>query len=294
MAMAHVYYNLIAAYAPSPYKEQGIDARDKLAAKMDVKLIAQAQQAAQGWRKKTRKESYPPENFETGDTLGAPGAKQNEKDQPKKEQKKKITVATELEDLLMAAGFSRRELFNAVQKNDFSAVVEKMTEKAENDDVLALVVLGDLYALGQGMEADPAKARDFYTRAAAKGGEYGAIGAFRLAPFYCQANGVEQSFAECYKWFLVADKYANADSKKLVGQALQLVKDNVSEQDIAAGQKSADEYLAVPQENAGFFNSLKKSLFAPKDAAQTAQPKKAEKTEAAEKPAEEDDILPDL
>ena len=54
LAYAHVYYNVIAAYASSPYREQAIEARDKLINKMQIQDIQTAQQIAQNWKKKSR------------------------------------------------------------------------------------------------------------------------------------------------------------------------------------------------------------------------------------------------
>ena len=257
LAYAHVYYNVVAAYAGSPYREQAIDARDKLIKKMQVKDIQAAQQIAQNWRKKSRLESYPPESFEGMVSLDEDISRMGQ-EEIKKEEKKPITVLTELEDILIETGVSRRTLYNAIQNNDFSKVIASLEKKVQEDEELSMIALGDLYLLGQGMEPDVSKAIRLYKQAADKGN---AIAAFRLAPLYCQGNGVEKNMNECYKWFVLAEKYADDHSRSVISDTVKMLEQNLPAEQVAQMKKQMETYKSVSPESASVISMFKESFF---------------------------------
>lgn len=261
LASAHVYYNIVAAYAGSPYREQAIEARNKLIKKMQVKDIQAAQQYAQNWKKKSRLESYPPESFEGMVSLDEDFSRVGE-EKAKKEEKKPITVLTELEDILIETGVSRRTLYNAIQSNDFSKIVSSLKAQADKGDQLSMVALGDLYLLGQGMEPDVAQAIQLYKNAADQGN---AIAAFRLAPLYCQGNGVEKDMNECYKWFVLSEKYADEHSRKVVSETVKMLEQNLPAEQVAQMKKQMETYKTVSPESASVISMFKSTFFGSSD-----------------------------
>lgn len=290
LAYAHVYYNIVAAYAKSPYREQAINERDNLIQKMQVEEIQAAQQIAQSWKKKSRLESYPPENFDSIAFLEEDVTKKQQEQAEKKEEKKPITVLTKPEDILIETGVSRRDLFNAIEKDDFSKIVEKLTAQADEGQVLPTVALADLYLLGQGVETDVNKGIDLYKKAVERGS---AIAAFRLAPLYCQGNGVAKNMKECYKYFSLAEKYSDENSRSVTQQAVKLVEENLPEEQVGEWKKELEVYSAVPPESAGVLNMFKEKFFGAKDEdGAAAQDKSAKEPERKSAPA--DDELPDL
>lgn len=293
LAYAHVYYNIVAAYAKSPYREQAINERDSLIQKMQVEEIQAAQQIAQSWKKKNRLESYPPENFDSIAFLDDEVSKKQQEQAERKDEKKPVTVVTKLEDILIETGVSRRDLFNAIEKDDFSKIVEKLNAQVEEGQLLPTVALADLYLLGQGVELDVGKGVDLYKKAVEHGS---AIAAFRLAPLYCQGNGVEKSMKECYKYFSLSEKYSDENSRSVTQQAVKLLEENLPEEQVKEWKKELEVYSAVPPESAGVINMFKEKFFGAKDENGEAKPeeKREKPTERQERPASSSDDLPDL
>lgn len=155
------------------------------------------------------------------------------------------------------------------------------------------VALADLYLLGQGVELDVGKGVDLYKKAVEHGS---AIAAFHLAPLYCQGNGVEKSMKECYKYFSLAEKYADENSRSVTRQAVKLLEENLPEEQVKEWKKELEVYSAVPPESAGVINMFKEKFFGAKDENGEAKPeeKREKPTERQEQSASSSDDLPDL
>lgn len=267
---AHMYYNLVAAYAPSPKREEAGALRDQLTSKMRHEEVQAAQSRAQKWRKKSREESYPSQNqeglveiAEEGKSKRASKPAEGEA-APAREEKKEITVKTELDELIVSSGVSRRDLNRAIRSNNFEQIVKNLTLKANSGDELSMIVLGDLYTLGQGVEQDPQAAHDWYKKAAEKNNS---IGLFRLAPMYCEGNPVEPDLANCYKWFLLSKKFANEGSLPTIDEAIKLLDANLDQPIRDEGAKMAEEWGKAaaapekPQADKGLISSFKERFF---------------------------------
>ena len=268
---AHMYYNLIAAYAPSPKREQGAALRDKMASKMRPEDIQIAQANAQKWRKKKRDESVPSKN--QNDLLqveegGASAKKEQAKPAGTAAEENKpqeITVKTELDSLIVGTGISRRILNKAIREDDFSEIVKMLRAKAEQGDELSMIVLGDLYVLGQGMEnSDYQEAFNWFKKAADKNN---AIALFRLAPMYCEGNPVQPDLAECYKLFLLSKKFANEGSVPTIDETIKMLDGNLDQAIRDEGKKLADNYGKEPEKakdakaDKGLISSFKDRFF---------------------------------
>ncbi len=305
---AHMYYNLIAAYAPSPKREQGASLRDKMAEKMRPEEIQAAQARAQKWRKKSREESMPKKNqeamLEVDETATDKKKAQNGANNAEPPKPEVITVKTELDVLLVSAGVTRRSLNKAIRENNFGEIIKFLEKKAARGDELAMIILGDLYVLGQGMESsDYQEAFNWFKKAADKNN---AIAMFRLAPMYCEGTTVPPDLAECYKLFLLSKKFANEESQPTIKETIEMLDGNLDQSIRDAGQKLADEYgkqgfTADPEEkkSKGLISSFKDRFFSDDDeAGAIARPEEEEAEE--EKPEENkpdpvmDDDVPDL
>ena len=226
---AHMYYNIVSAYAPSPLKEEAAALREEVTAKMQPAEVQEAQMRAQRWRKKSDAENI------------------------------KLTVRTDKETMLVAAGISRRELNGAVRSNNFKPVLDKLLPKAEKGDFVAQLALGDLYTLGQGMEANSAEAFKWYSKAAETKSP---IAFFKLGPMYCEGEAVEPDLSKCYMYFLLAKKYADEDSMPAVEETIKMLDENFNQQIRDAGVKMAEEYdKEAVQPQKGLLESFKEKLF---------------------------------
>ena len=236
---AHVYFNLLSAYGTSPLKEEASDLRDELTKTMRNEDVVAAQKKANRWKKKKREESLPSQVKEELFDDDGPRTVSKEAESEKKEEKEiPITVNTDLKELLVAAGISRRDLNKAVRGDDFTAIESDLKQKAEDGDALARLALGDLYVLGQGIKPNPKEAVKIYQGLAE---ENNAIAFFRLAPMYCEGNGMDPDLAECYKMMLLAKQYADKDSAPSVEEALQMLDENLDKEIRDAGKKLFDE-----------------------------------------------------
>ena len=142
-----------------------------------------------------------------------------------------------MQDLLVAAGISRRDLNKAVRADDFSQIEADLKQKT--DDPVAQLALADLYVLGQGLKENPTEAIILYKKLASKNNP---IAFYRLAPMYCEGNGTEPDLAECYKLMVLAKKYADEASLPAVSDAMQMLDENLDKEIREAGKKLADEW----------------------------------------------------
>lgn len=238
---AHVYFNLVAAYGPSPLKEEAAHSRDELTQTMRNEDVALAQQKANKWKKKTREESLPGnvvEGLSDDDDNVMEGTSQK-KTKEKQEEVVEIQVSaqTSMQDLLVAAGISRRDLNKAVRADDFSEI--EQTLKNNEKDRTAQIALADLYVLGQGLKENPKEAIAIYQKLAAKNDP---IAFYRLAPMYCEGNGVDPDLSECYKLMLLAKRYADDASLPAIQEALQILDENLDKEIRDIGKKLSDEW----------------------------------------------------
>ena len=237
---AHVYFNLISAYGTSPLKEEAAQLRDALTQTMRNEDVVLAQKKANKWRKKKREESLPNQNAESlidddDDFMG--DVKNKSKEQKEEIAKIEVGVQTTMQDLLVAAGISRRDLNKAVRADDFSEI--EKTLKENESDRLALIALADLYVLGQGLKENPKEALKIYKKLAAKNDP---IAFYRLAPMYCEGNSIEPDLSECYKYMLLAKKYSDDVSLPAIQDALQMLDENLDKEIRDIGKKLAEEW----------------------------------------------------
>lgn len=96
---------------------------------------------------------------------------------------------------------------NAVEQDAFlfipthSASIESLQQRAENNDIEALLQLAFMYASGDSVEQDFIQAHKWFSKAA----ELGNVDAqFYLGAMYLEGDGVEQDFVQAKKWLTKA------------------------------------------------------------------------------------------
>ncbi|MCQ2914952.1 MAG: sel1 repeat family protein [Alphaproteobacteria bacterium] len=293
---AHMYFNLVSAYGPSPLREEAAKLRDEVTLKMKPEEIQMAQNKAVNWKKKTRLESLP--SLQDTDGLGNDmGASSQSSNKSKEDENIQITVKTDKETMLVAAGISRRDLNDAVKDNNFEQIIEKLTKKAEKGDVVAQLALGDLYMLGQGMDKNPSEALKWYQKAAEKNN---AVALFKLAPMYCEGEAVEPDLSRCYAYVLKAKEYSDEKSLPDINETIKMLDENFELPIREAGIKILeDEKNADSQSNSkkGLFSNIKEK-FSKKNSEEDASNETISKTETKEKSEDEiksaDDFFQDF
>ena len=262
---AHLYYNIVSAYSKSPLRDKAIALRNKMAAVMKPEDIQQAQSAAQRWKKKSRMESIPSMQDMTGVDDGSVENVAKKTSSSSDKEEIRLSVNTDKETMLVAAGVSRWDLSQAVRNNDFKPVLETLTPKAESGDLIAQLALGDLYVLGQGMDANPEEALKWYNRAAES---KNAIAYYKIGPMYCEGTGVEPDLATCYMYFLLAKKYSDEASAQTIEETIKMLDANFGADIIASGKKMFEDAEKAEQTKndkiepkKGLFSNLKEKLF---------------------------------
>ncbi len=227
-------------------------------------------------------------------------AKANQEKTQEKEEVK-LTVKTDIQEIIVAAGISRRDLNKAVREDNFQPVVTALKEKITAGDKTAQLALADLYMLGQGMQPRPQEAFKIYTQLAQSNDP---IALYRLAPLYCEGNGVAPDLAECYKYMLLAKKYADEASLPAVSESLQMLDENLDKEIRDTGKKLADQWGVKKDEKK---EEKKKGLFGmfggdsdESDAMVKPEEEKEQKQEESKpkddkkEPADEEDLFSDL
>ncbi|MCQ2965223.1 MAG: hypothetical protein MJ250_00600 [Alphaproteobacteria bacterium] len=275
MTGAHTYYNLVSAYATTQtLKDEASLRREEITKKMKPEEILEAQRRAQKWHKKSRSESIPALQGETFLDEDIPQKKSNSS---KAEQEQiELTVKTDKETMLVAAGIGRKELNDAIKKNDFRPILTKLENTASSGNVIAQIALGDLYMLGQGLQSDESTALKWYTEASKKNNP---IAFFKLAPIYCEGNVVDPDLAKCYMYVLLAKKYTDDNSAPFIDETLKMLDDSFDLEIRQTGEKLADEYNKIPenQQSQGLLAKIK-SKFEKKDEIENDLVKETNKT----------------
>ena len=81
------------------------------------------------------------------------------------------------------------------------AAIARLTEISEAGETFADMRLGDVYLQGAGVDADPAQAARYFSKAARAGYAHAQM---QLAELYAAGKGVDQDMIEAHKWANVA------------------------------------------------------------------------------------------
>ena len=102
----------------------------------------------------------------------------------------------------------------AYDRKDYVAAAKGYRLAAAQGDATAQVILGVMYANGQGVIQDYAEAVKWFRLAAAQGG---ADAQYNLGAMYVQGQGVVQNYAEAVKWYRLAAAQGHAGAQLNLG-----------------------------------------------------------------------------
>ena len=89
----------------------------------------------------------------------------------------------------------------AYATGDYATTLRISRQLADQGNALAQDVLGNLYAIGKGVQQDYAEAARWYRRAAEQGHP---VGQLNLSGLYYYGYGAPQDYVESYKWLHLA------------------------------------------------------------------------------------------
>ena len=130
--------------------------------------------------------------------------------------------------------FSSFPLTTAWAGEDIAA----LRAKAEAGDANAQTRLGVLYETGDGVPKDYGKAAHWYRLAANQGNDHAEL---YLGTLYYYGRGVPQNYARAYKWWILAKAAGN----KYASKDLDLLMPQMTKEQIAEGQRLAEEWMAM-------------------------------------------------
>lgn len=133
----------------------------------------------------------------------------------------------------LPANAGLEEAVKALQSNDVATAEKELQAFAKERDPRAQFLLG-LYVYGnpQAKTFDLAKAAPLLLDAAERGYTPAMI---PLAGIYAEGKGVPKSYAEAYKWLLVAERWNVQNASQLAGQvAAELKADEIEKVKAAA------------------------------------------------------------
>ena len=123
-----------------------------------------------------------------------------------------------------------------------------LVERGGVETGAAVFSVGDLYYGGRGLPRDPARAAEFYRRAA----EMGLAGAqFNLGLMYASGQGVLQDYTLAYMWLNLAAARAASDSQGLYVAARDRVARSMTAAQIADGQTRSRDWAAAFERRSG-------------------------------------------
>ncbi|MCB1746041.1 MAG: sel1 repeat family protein [Gammaproteobacteria bacterium] len=161
---------------------------------------------------------------------------------------RKITALLLLSLLATPAAADFNDGVVALMMGKFDEALQTFVPLAESQDhAYAQYFLGRMYAAGQGVEQDDAKAAEWYRKAAEKG-----VGdaQYRLGDMYENGVGVPADMEYAYGWYSVAAHLGNAKGAKSFDRA----RDKLSAAELVEAEKLSREFIekygAVPQSTA--------------------------------------------
>lgn len=116
-----------------------------------------------------------------------------------------------------SAPFNGAAALEALQSNDFKRALEIAHPLADKNDATALLVLGQCYYFGNGVEKDGSKALTFYRRAADLGNSKAQ---FYLGVLTYTGDGVEKNVSEAVRWYRMAADNGDSQAAAVLGQIL--------------------------------------------------------------------------
>lgn len=250
-ADAYAWYSIIAAYNTDEIGNEAAKRREAIAGRLGKadKLIAR-QRAAREWRPISPENSVTREDLLTIPTPVIPGF--NDADTTQKRLQAGAILLTDGSKY----GITPAMIATALNEKDIEPMAKIIEESVKNGNTSAFAYFGDLM---QTQFKNDTEAFKWYQKGATLNDDYAK---YQLANLYCEGRGVESpNIIECYKWLTLANKTASPSLKGPIVQALSTVESSATQEELTAGQKAADDYIASPtrkgkngKESGGGFN----------------------------------------
>lgn len=126
------------------------------------------------------------------------------------------------------------------QKGDYFRALSELKPEAEAGNVLAQVQVAGIYHYGLVSAANFAEALKWYGKAAAQGNADAMLG---LGVMYSLGQGVEKDQVESFKWLtLAASRLPQGPDRNRVMSALDTMKEQMSDADVARAQTLARDW----------------------------------------------------
>ncbi|MDD9841159.1 MAG: tetratricopeptide repeat protein [Alphaproteobacteria bacterium] len=137
---------------------------------------------------------------------------------------------------------------NDRQAEDKPSLKTSLDEAAEQGDADAQYRLGVCYAEGEGVSQNKKEAIYWYRQAAEQGF---AVAQLALGTSYLTGDGVPKNEQTAYMWFLLAKANGDAEIKRVVGEAIDLLESLLSRAERAAAQEEAQMQERMSKIQAG-------------------------------------------
>ncbi len=125
----------------------------------------------------------------------------------------------------------------AYANGDHEKAWQTMMPLAQNSNhPYAQYYLGVMFSKGQGVEQDDKEAAQWYLKASKQGVKEAQ---YRLGKLYAEGKGVPQDYEAAYAWYKVATHLGHKKSKL----ALDPTREKLSDEQLAAAQQLADDYI---------------------------------------------------
>jgi uncharacterized protein len=127
----------------------------------------------------------------------------------------------------------------AYKRADYKTAAAVWTKAANKGDPRAQVMLGSMYADGQGVPQDYKQAALWYREAADQGISWAQ---YNLGFMYATGQGIPQNYIEAYKWFHLAAYATDKSVRDKASENRDIVGKTMTSAQIAEAQKRAKEW----------------------------------------------------
>ena len=124
----------------------------------------------------------------------------------------------------------------AFDAGDYQAAIHIWKEEAEKGELIAMEMLGGVYASGKVVARDYAESAKWHRLAAEKGS---ASSQYALGLLYYEGQGVERSLPAAYAWWLVSGASGNAGAVK----GLREIEGKMSKEELEQAKQLVFELL---------------------------------------------------
>ncbi|MBR6231732.1 MAG: sel1 repeat family protein [Alphaproteobacteria bacterium] len=236
-AKAYSWYSIIAAYNIDEIGRRAKEKRDALEEGLDTKVLAAQQTSVRSWKPIPAEESVSSKEKEETQIPQIPG----------------FNDAQSLQDLLISEGYlpqngkkygiTTKMVDEAIAYQNADELVRKIDAIGHKGKTTAYGYLGDLYKTRL---ADLTEAFNWYKKGAEAGDSYAE---YQLAKMYCEGQGISQpDAASCYAWLKIAQKEQNPILNGLIQNALNLVEQSATKEELDAGRELMKTLEKSPEE----------------------------------------------